>query len=130
MPLLLIARYIPAPMGNDWPKRASILVDGIGNLHVNLGGDYYVFTAGRKEIKPKVGERRITAAMVQPHSLSWRTRTQFTGRTEAGRGGGGPARRRRGGPARLTETGVLHATRTGLKVADRKSAGRRFPRRI
>jgi hypothetical protein len=39
MPLLLIAPYIPARMGKRFPDRASI-VDGIGNLHVNLGGDY------------------------------------------------------------------------------------------
>jgi hypothetical protein len=122
MPLLLIARYIPAPMGERLAEAGINFVDGIGNLHVNLGGDYYVFTAGRKEIKPKVGERRITAAMVQAafafladaNAVHWPVRklaeVAGTGKTAAAE-----ARQR------LTETGVLHATRTGLKVADRKA---------
>ena len=121
MPLLLIARYIPAPMGERLAEAGINFVDGVGNLHVNLGGDYYVFAVGRKEIKPKVAERRTTAAMVQAafvflvdaNAVHWPVRKLAE---VAGIGKTAAAEARQ----RLTETGVLHATRTGLQIADRK----------
>jgi hypothetical protein len=121
MPLLLIARYIPTPMGERLAEAGINFVDGVGNLHVNLEGDYYVFAVGRKEIKPKAAERRITAAMVQatlafltqPDAVHWPVRKLAE---VAGIGKTAAAEARR----RLTEMRVLHATRTGLQIADRK----------
>jgi hypothetical protein len=122
MPLLLIARYIPTPMGERLAEAGINFVDGVGNLHVNLGGDYYVFAVGRKEIKPKVAERRTTAAMVQAafaflvdaNAVHWPVRKLAE---VAGIGKTAAAEARQ----RLTQTGVLHATRTELKIADRKA---------
>ena len=122
VPLLLIARYIPAAMGERLAEAGINFVDGVGNVHVNLGGDYYVFAAGRKEIKPKVGERKVTAAMVQAafalladeNAVHWPVRKLAE---VAGIGKTAAAEARQ----RLTEKGVLHATRAGLKVADRKA---------
>ncbi len=122
MPLLLIARYIPTPMGERLAEAGINFVDGVGNLHVNLGGDYYVFAVGRKEIKPKVAERRTTAAMVQAafaflvdaNAVHWPVRKLAE---VAGIGKTAAAEARQ----RLTQTGTLHATRTGLQIADRKA---------
>lgn len=122
LPLLLIARYIPTLMGERLAEAGINFVDGVGNLHVNLGGDYYVFAVGRKEIKPKVAERRTTAAMVQAafafltdaNAVHWPVRKLAE---VAGIGKTAAAEARQ----RLTETGVLHATRTGLQIADRKA---------
>jgi hypothetical protein len=122
MPLLLIARYIPAPMGERLAEAGINFVDGVGNLHLNLAGDYYVFTVRHKEIKPKVGERKITAAMIQAafalladaNGVHWPVRKLAE---VAGIGKTAAAEARQ----RLTETGVLQATHTGLKIADRKA---------
>jgi hypothetical protein len=94
---------------------------------VNLGGDYYVFTAGRKEIKPKAAERRITAAMVQvafallaDANAVHRTVRKLAEVAGIGKTAAAEARQR------LTETGVLHATRTNLEIADRKALEAEF----
>jgi hypothetical protein len=122
LPLLLIARYIPAPMGERLAEAGINFVDSVGNLHVNLGGDYYVFVVGHKEIKPNIAERRTTAAMVQAafvflvdaNALRWPVRKLAE---VAGIGKTAAAEARQ----RLTETRVLHPTRTGLQIVDRKT---------
>ena len=122
LPLMLIARYIPTPMAERLVEAGINFVDSVGNLHVNLGGDYYVFAVGRKEIKPKIAERRTTAAMVQAafvflvdaNAVRWPVRklAEFAG---IGKTAAAEARQR------LTGTGVLHPTRTGLQIANRKA---------
>ena len=129
MPLLLIARYIPTPMAERLAEAGINFVDGAGNLHVNLGGDYYVFAVGRKEIRPKATERRITAAMVkgtlvfltQPDAVRWPVR-KFADVAGIGKTAAAEARQR------LTETGVLRATGAGFEIAERKALEEDFLR--
>ena len=129
MPLLLIARYITTPMAERLAEAGINFVDGAGNLHVNLGGDYYVFAVGRKEIRPKAAERRITAAMVkatlvfltQQDAVRWPVR-RFADVAGIGKTAAAEARQR------LTETGVLRTTRAGFEIADRKTLEEDFLR--
>jgi hypothetical protein len=130
-PLLLIARYIPTLMAERQAETGINFVDGVGNLHVNLGGEYYIFAVGRKEIKPTVAERRTTAAMVQTAFAvpNGRQRCPLAG-AEVGRSGGDRQDGGGGGATAIDRNGC--AARDAHRAADRRpeSTRRGFPRRV
>jgi hypothetical protein len=126
-PLLLVARYIPAGIGERLAQAGINFVDAVGNIHLNLGGDYYVFVIGRKQAKPQMAERRITAAMVQvtftllveKDAIDWPVR-KLAEAAGVGKTAAAEARQR------LTQRGMVQPTRTGLTIANRKDLQQDF----
>jgi hypothetical protein len=127
-PLLLIARYIPTPAGERLAAAGINFLDAVGNVHLNLGdGDYHVHVLGHKERKPKLTERRTTAAMLQvmfallvgEKAANWPVR-KLAEVVGVGKSAAALARQR------LVEAGTLVPTRGGLGIANRKAIEEEF----
>jgi hypothetical protein len=119
-PLLLVARYIPAPTGERLAPAGINFVDAVGNLHLNLGGQYYAFVVGRKEKKHPLAERRTTAAMVQvsftllvyENAVNWPVR-KLAEAAGVGKTAAADARRQ------LVEMEMLVESRSGWQMSNR-----------
>jgi hypothetical protein len=126
-PLLLVARYIPATTGDRLAQAGVNFVDGVGNVHLNLGGYYHVFIVGRKEAKPRLAERRTSAAVVQVMSaflidenattLPVRKLGKVAG---VGKTAAGEARQY------LTQKGILVEGMLGLQMANKNTLAEDF----
>lgn len=121
-PLLLVARYIPAEAGERLRQLGINFVDEVGNLHLDLGGQFYVFIVGRKEKTPNVAERKTTATMVQvvftllvqENAINWPVR-KLAETAGVGKSAAAEARQR------LTQSGMLVEGDTGLQIRNRKA---------
>lgn len=126
-PLLLVARYIPATTGDLLAQAGVNFVDRAGNVNLNLGGYYHVFIVGRKEAKPRLAERRTSAAVAQVMSaflidenattLPVRKLSKVAG---VGKTAAGEARRY------LTQKGILVEGLSGLQIANRNALAEHF----
>jgi hypothetical protein len=81
-PILLLARYVPAPAAEQFVEAGVDFIDLAGNLHLALGSEYERTIIGRTE-KQKSGEKQaITAAQLQllflfatePEAVAWTVR--------------------------------------------------------
>jgi hypothetical protein len=68
-PLLLLARYIPRPMGEQLIAADVNFVDLAGNIHVALGNKYACTILGKAETQKHERKRAPTAAQVQVEFL-------------------------------------------------------------
>ena len=81
-PLILLARYIPRPTGQELIEHHVNFVDRAGNVHLELGPSYNWTILGLPEKKPILESHAVTAAQVQllfqfvtdPGSIHWPVR--------------------------------------------------------
>jgi hypothetical protein len=114
IPLLVVARYIPRPTGERLAEEGVNFVDRVGNIHLNLGPEYYILILGRKEREPEPVVRRPGPATVQlyfvllaePQAAGWPIR-KLAKTAGVGKTVGAMVRHR------LLQAGILRQVRTG-----------------
>lgn len=128
VPLLLLARYIPRPIGERLAEAGVNFVDRPGNVHLRLRDEYHVLLLGRREPAPEAAARRPGPALIQllftllaePAAANWPVRSLAEaagiGKTAAATG-----------RQRLNRLGIVaRATDGTYRVADRRRLADEF----
>jgi hypothetical protein len=82
LPILVMARYVPRPTGEQFVEAGINFLDRAGNMHLALGTNYERTVLGRLEPNKTQEHRRVTAAEIQmlflfasqPESVWWPVR--------------------------------------------------------
>lgn len=127
--LMIFARYISRPIGEQLAAARVNFVDRAGNLHLRLG-DNQTLLLGKPEGRPRPEAKRTGPAAIQvyatflavPEAIQWSTR-QVAEASGSGKSAVADARHR------LTAEGVLQPLKSGgYALADRKSLEEYFLR--
>jgi hypothetical protein len=127
-PLLLLARYVPRPIGERLLEAGLNFADQAGNLNLRLGDKYQATLLGNRDHSTGMRARKLSPTAVQvlftllatPEALNWRVR-QLAEAAGIGKTAAAEIRQK------LLEDHILVQSKPGAyQVADAKAARERF----